>query len=118
MNIAGPAEPAAEEPGARDPITEAVPVYAAGRDNSPMGFPCLSFCSFQLDQDKLHMVAHYRRQHLVVRGYGNYLGLGQLLGYVCAMTELSPGELLIVAGVAQVDAAMYRIRRLLAAASG
>ena len=81
-----------------------------------MGFPCLSFCSFQLDQDRLHMVAHYhRRQHLIVRGYGNYLGLGQLLGYVCAMTGLSPGELMIVAGAAQVDAPRYRVKQLLSA---
>lgn len=118
VNIAGPTEPDSEAPGGHDLMTEAIPVYMAGRDNSPMGFPCLSFCSFQLDQHRLHMVAHYRRQHLIVRGYGNYLGLGQLLGYVCTATGLSAGELLIVAGVAQVDAPMYRIRRLFAAASG
>jgi hypothetical protein len=117
MSIAIPEGPPTEDLIGQELVAEAVPVYAAGQDNSPMGFPCLSFCSFQLDHDRLHMVAHYRRQHLIVRGYGNYLGLGQLLGYVCRMTGLYPGELLIVAGVAQVDAPMYRIRQLLAAAS-
>lgn len=115
MNVAVPAEPFSEEPVGGHVVAEAVPIYAAGQDNSPMGFPCLSFCSFQLDQDRLHMVAHYRRQHLIVRGYGNYLGLGQLLGYVCTMTGLSPGELMIVAGVAQVDAPIYRVKQLLSA---
>ena len=78
-----------------------------------MGFPCLSFCSFQLDGDMLHMVAQYRYQYLIERGYGNYLGLGQLLGYVCATVGLRPGQLTIITGVAAVDsAARYRIARL------
>lgn len=91
---------------------QAVPIYAAGRDNSPMGFPCLSFCAFQLDRQTLHMVAHYRRQHLIERGYGNYLGLGCLLGYVADAVGAQPGVLTIVAGVAKVDAAQYRIYEL------
>ena len=117
MSIAVSVESNTEDSAGQSLMAEAVPVYVPGQDNSPMGFPCLSFCSFQLDHDRLHMVAHYRRQHLIVRGYGNYLGLAQLLGYVCTMTDLSLGELLIVAGVAQVDAPMYRIRQLLSAAS-
>lgn len=92
-------------------------VYAPGLDNSPMGFPCLSFCSFQLDHHVLHLVAHYRRQHLIERGYGNYLGLGRLLGYICDITHLQPGQLMIVAGVAAVDAPKYRIAQLNSRAS-
>jgi thymidylate synthase len=89
-------------------------IYAAGRDTSSMGFPCLSFCSFQLDGDTLHMIAHYRYQYLMERGYGNYLGLGRLLGYVCAAVGLHPGQLMVIAGVAAVDsAARYRIARLI-----
>jgi hypothetical protein len=118
MNVAVPSEPDTKGSVGRNLAAEAIPVYVAGQDNSPMGFPCLSFCSFQLDQGRLHMVAHYRRQHLIVRGYGNYLGLGQLLGYVCTMTGLSPGELMIVAGAAQVDTPMYRVKQLLSAVSG
>ena len=90
----------------------AAPVYVPGSDTSPMGFPCLSFCSFQLDHGVLHLVAHYRRQHLIERGYGNYLGLGQLLGYVAEQVGLEPGQLMVVAGVATVDAADYRVQRL------
>jgi hypothetical protein len=118
MSLSAPGDPVAADPAGQNMATAALPVYAPGLDNSPMGFPCLSFCSFQLDRDRrLHMVAHYRRQHLIVRGYGNYLGIGQLLGYVCGMTGLLPGELMIVAGVAQVDAPMYRIGQLVAATS-
>jgi hypothetical protein len=88
-------------------------VYAAGRDNSPMSFPCLSFCSFQLDRDTLHMIAVYRSQYLIQRGYGNYLGLGRLLGYVCTKAGLNPGQLSVVAGYAQLDASKGRTARLL-----
>jgi hypothetical protein len=112
MAISEPADLATPEPGGGQSAELPVHVYAAGQDNSAMGFPCLSFCSFQLDQGRLHMVAHYRRQHLIARGYGNYLGLGRLLGYVSETIGLMPGELMIVAGAAEVDAPAYRIRQL------
>lgn len=116
MNISGPGELAASaEACPAVELTDGGPlhVYAAGKDTSPMGFPCLSFCSFQLDGGTLHMIAQYRYQYLIERGYGNYLGLGQLLGYVCATVDLRPGELAIVAGVAAVDSApRYRIAQL------
>ena len=116
MNISGPGElaaPAEACPGAELTDGGPVHVYAAGKDTSPMGFPCLSFCSFQLDSGLLHMIAQYRYQYLIERGYGNYLGLGQLLGYVCATAGLHPGQLTIMAGVAAVDsAARYRITQL------
>jgi thymidylate synthase len=116
MNITGPGE--LDQPAEACPAEELsdggpVHIYATGKDTSPMGFPCLSFCSFQLDGDTLHMVAQYRYQYLIERGYGNYLGLGQLLGYVSASVGLRPGQLMIIAGVAAVDsAARYRIARL------
>jgi hypothetical protein len=120
MNITGPgelAQPADECPAEEFSDGGPVHIYATGKDTSSMGFPCLSFCSFQLDGDALHMVAQYRYQYLIERGYGNYLGLGQLLGYVCAAVGLRPGQLTIVAGVAGVDsAARYRIARLVEAA--
>jgi hypothetical protein len=116
VNIGGPGDLAqtGEECAAEKPSDGGTfHIYAAGKDTSPMGFPCLSFCSFQLDGDTLHMVAQYRYQYLIERGYGNYLGLGQLLGYVCATVGLRPGQLTIIAGVAAVDsAARYRIAQL------
>lgn len=93
-------------------LAQAVPIYSAGNDNSPMGFPCLSFCSFQLDGRTLHMVAHYRRQYLIKRGYGNYLGLSRLLCYVCRTLDLDVGQLMVVAGAVEVDAPKYQIVHL------
>ncbi len=91
-------------------------IFAPGRDRLPVGgFPCLSHCSFQLDRNaRVHALAHYRSQYLVERAYGNYLGLGRLLAYVCAQTGLGLGTLTVVAGYAQVDAGRTKIRPILA----
>lgn len=87
-----------------DMIAEAVPVRAPGNDTRLMGFPCLSHCSFQLDRSaRLHAMAHYRSHLMVERAYGNYLGLGRLLGYVAKQAELVPGELTVTAGYARLD---------------
>lgn len=118
MNLSEPADFVPSEQDAAELMSQPVHVYAAGQDRSAMGFPCLSFCSFQLDHGTLHMVAHYRSQYLIARGYGNYLGLGRLLGYVSGTVGLTPGELMIVAGVATIDARKYRIRQLIGDATG
>lgn len=97
--------------------TAALPIHAAGRDTSPMDFPCLSFCSFQLDRDRLHLSAHYRSQYLVQRGYGNYLGLARLQAYVAESVGISSGQLLVVAGLAHAEAAKYRVAAVAKAAN-
>lgn len=119
MNVSGAGDSTESHETCSAPeLTDAtsVSVYAADRDTSAMAFPCLSFCSFQLAGDTLHMVAQYRYQYLIQRGYGNYLGLGQLLGYVCSTVGLKPGELMVVAGVAAADAPRYQVARLTASA--
>jgi hypothetical protein len=68
-----------------------------------MGFPCMAFMSFHLDDDRLYLTAHYRNQFLIERAYGNYLGLAQLQCYVANAVGLTPAELMIVAGHATVD---------------
>lgn len=106
VNIAAAADLATPD-GRSDPesgaeAAEAVVVHTE-RDNSRMGFPCLSLCSFQLDHGTLHLLAHYRYEFLIKRGYGNYLGLARLQQYVADQCELDVGELTIVTGRAQVD---------------
>jgi hypothetical protein len=81
----------------------AVPVYAADRDTRRLGFPCLSFLSFQHDTTHLHAVAHYRSQYLLERGLGNYLGIARLLRYIAEHTGLGVGALTVVAGYAAAD---------------
>lgn len=103
--------------GDRMPLSAAAAatIYLPGRDKLPVGgFPCLSHCSFQLDRDgRVHALAQYRSQYLVERGYGNYLGLGRLLDYVCRQTGLTPGSLTITAGYAQIDVNVTKVRALL-----
>lgn len=117
VNVSTPGDPPIEDPPCPE-LAAAVPIYADGEDTSAMGFPCLSFCSFQLDHGSLHMVAHYRSQYLIQRGYGNYLGLGRLLGYVCDATGLRPGELMVIAAAATVDARKYQVAQLVNTAAG
>lgn len=81
----------------------AVPVCVPGSDNNTRGFPCLSLCSFQLINRRLHLIVHYRYEYLVQKGYGNYLGLARLLAYVATSAGLDIGQLTIVAGRICVD---------------
>jgi thymidylate synthase len=78
-----------------------------------MGFPCLSGCSFQLDHGIVHLLAHYRYEYLIQRGYGNYLGLARLLNYVATSAGLIAGQMTIVTGRAHVDAPEKALRRRL-----
>jgi hypothetical protein len=92
--------------------TTATPVYVPGRDNSAMAFPCLSHCSFQLDGERVHLLATYRSQYLVERGYGNYLGLGRLLAYVALRSGLQVGRLTVVAGLTHLENPILPVRAL------
>jgi hypothetical protein len=106
----GPRRKATYEVGMGEPGME-VGIYRHGRDERKiMGFPCLSFCSFQLDDDRVHLIANYRSQYLVERAYGNYLGLGRLLVYVARAAEFDAGELLVVAGHATIEGALKPTR--------
>jgi hypothetical protein len=83
--------------------SDATPVFAAGRDNQLMGFPCLSFLSFQHDRTYLHAAAHYRSQYLMQRGLGNYLGIARLIRYIADQVGLEPGRLTVITGQAYAD---------------
>ncbi|AQA21450.1 thymidylate synthase family protein [Rhodococcus sp. MTM3W5.2] len=102
LSVAGPSD-AGTDHGSVD-------VYDPDSDSKAlMGFPCLSFCSFQLDGDSLHLVAHYRSQYLIQRGYGNYLGLARLQAYLAQQTGTQPGQLTVVAGLATLDEGKRKI---------
>lgn len=89
-------------------------VHAPDRDNLFRGFPCLSHCSFQLDRSgAVHAVALYRYHYMFERAYGNYLGLGRLLAYIADRAGLRRGVLTVIAGHAQLDGPITRLRPLL-----
>jgi hypothetical protein len=85
-----------------------------------MGFPCMAHMSLHLVDGSLHMLAQYRNQYLIERGYGNYLGLAQLQRYIATAAGLSSGELMILASHAKLDTHgklnMTAIRRAIARA--
>ncbi|MFN8190981.1 MAG: hypothetical protein U0R78_11185 [Nocardioidaceae bacterium] len=82
----------------------AVPIFAPHKDTGRRAFPCLSLLSFQLDAGRVHLLAQYRYEYLVEKGYGNYLGLARLLEYVAGAVDLTPGLLTVTAGRIQTDA--------------
>ncbi|MFJ8536882.1 hypothetical protein [Streptomyces sp. NPDC093591] len=89
-------------------------VHTAGKDNSYIGFPCLSHISLQLDRDRrVHAAALYRSHFMFERAYGNYLGLGRLLAYIAQQAELACGSLTVVAGHARLDGPITQLRPLL-----
>ena len=105
-------EPA--DQGGADESGTSLGVYAAHRDNGRRAFPCLSMCSFNLDHNQLHLLAHYRYEYLITKGYGNYLGLARLLRFVAGQAGLRAGQMTIVSGRTHVDAPKLVVHQRLA----
>lgn len=85
------------------------------RDTSRRGFPCLALCSFHLDDRRVHLLAQYRYEFLIEKGYGNYLGLARLQRYVADQAGLQAGRLTVVAGRVQVDSGRRQLEAQLKA---
>lgn len=85
-------------------------IYAEHKDRSKKRgfFPCMAHLAFQLglgdggEADQLDCVALYRYQDLILKGYGNFLGLAELQAYVAKASGFRPGELTILAGHAHL----------------
>lgn len=100
--------------GTPDDLAVNVPVYVPGKDNNAMAFPCLSHCSFQIDTEgRVHLLATYRSQYMVERGYGNYLGLGRLLAYVGGKAGLQVGQLTVMTGLTHLESPIIPVRNML-----
>jgi thymidylate synthase len=79
-------------------------IYNERCDRSPMSFPCLAHLSVHLDgQRRLNMQAVYRNEYIVMRGYGNFLGLAELQKYIAAAVNVEVGELLMTIGHGELD---------------
>lgn len=83
-----------------------------GKDRQIRGFPCMTGLSFQLIGAQLHLLAQYRYEYLFAKGYGNYLGLAQLMAFVASQVDASPGQLTVVTGRAQIGVADKYIQPL------
>jgi hypothetical protein len=80
--------------------------YAAS-DRRQLGFPCLVHIDLSAHNGVLSLTAVYRHWHLVTRGYGNMIGLAQLLQFLAQQTGYAVGELVVVAGYANAERGSY-----------
>jgi hypothetical protein len=59
-----------------------------------MGAPCLTNMALQLQENRvMNLMAMFRNHYLFPRIYGNYVGLGQLLEFLCERTGFNVGIL-------------------------
>lgn len=65
--------------------------------NNQMGFPCMSFISVKVRNEYIDLTAVYRNQYFVQKAYGNYLGLGRLLGFIAHESGYKMGKLTCIA---------------------
>ncbi len=89
-------------------------IYSERTDRNPLSFPCLAHLSVHLHDSELHMQAVYRNESLIARGYGNYLGLGELQAYMAGHAGVPVGELLMTVGHVELDLGKRAVRALLA----
>jgi hypothetical protein len=78
-------------------------VFAPGLDLRPMGFPCMSSLSLQVDRPRLHLTATYRNQYYIQKALGNFVGLAGLQTWLASEAGLDVGRLTVHAFHAQID---------------
>lgn len=83
-----------------------VQVYAA-TDKRTRSFPCLTHIDLTLLNGELHATAVYRHQYLVEKAYGNLVGLGALLAFLCQQSGWRMGELVVHATLADAQPDAY-----------
>jgi hypothetical protein len=101
-----------------------ISIYSPGLDAGYMSFPCLSHLSLKYDHRRglIHLTALYRNHAYLSHAYGNFLGLGRLMQFVCRETNTSLGELVSISTHAdaeltgrksQTSTALAKIRQVL-----
>jgi hypothetical protein len=78
-------------------------VFAPGLDRRPMGFPCMSSLSLQVDGNRLRLTATYRNQYYIQKALGNFVGLAGLQSWIAREAGLDVGVLTVHAFHAQID---------------
>lgn len=80
----------------------------------PLGAPCLQFIEFMEEQpDKIDLLAVYRNHDYFNKALGNFIGLGQLLKYVCAASGKTPGKLVCHSARGYIDVPTQKFRQLI-----
>jgi len=60
----------------------------------PLGAPCLQFCEFVREGEKLSLLAVYRSHDYYLKALGNFVGLSRLLRYVSERTGIPTGSII------------------------
>lgn len=80
----------------------------------PLGSPCLQYVQFtQSAPDTVDMTVVYRSHDYFNKALGNFIGLGQLLGYVCEQSGKNPGKLTCHAIRAYSESSQKKLKELL-----
>jgi hypothetical protein len=95
------------------PPLSGVQVYEV-RDMRIRGFPCLTHIDLTLHEGALHCTAVYRHQYLIEKAYGNLVGLGALMRFLCQQGGCELGELVVHATLADAELGRGRVARLVA----
>jgi len=73
----------------------------------PLGGPCLNYIALQVrrreEQKRIGLLAVYRNHSFLKRAYGNYVGLGHLLRFICDQTGSEAGEVHCLSSHAYVE---------------
>lgn len=72
-----------------------------------IGGPCLNFIALQLekvenDEGIINLIAFYRNHNFLERAFGNYVGLGNLLAFICNETGYRIGYLTCISSHAYI----------------
>jgi len=96
-----------KEVGNRAPKSSSyeISIYSPGLDPGYMSFPCLSHLSLKYDNKHrmVHLTAVYRNHTYLSHAYGNFLGLGRLMKFICNETGTQPGELVSISTHADAE---------------
>jgi hypothetical protein len=87
-----------------------------GENVRPRGGPCLNYLALQIEPDAaqtINLLAVYRNHDVLERAYGNFVGLGWLLGFLCDETNSAVGHLTCLSAHAYIDRRIGALRGLL-----
>lgn len=90
--------------------------HPGGESVRPRGAPCLNYLAIQMEPSEtrtVSLLAVYRNHDIVERAYGNYLGLGQLLAFLCRETGSCVGQLTCLSSHAYINRSVVALRSLL-----
>jgi thymidylate synthase len=86
-----------------------ITISAPGIDNKKIyGGPCLNSICLQLSKNhngkkSINLLAIYRNHNFVQRAFGNYVGLGQLLNFICEQCLFEMGSLTCISSHATLS---------------